>query len=299
MLYPGQTCPEHRHPPFDGTPGKEETFRCRRGSVELNVEGETIMLGPGDQYTIPPDTRHWFRPVRRARSSRSSPRRAATTWTCSRIRRSGGLPSCWTLDLVRKRQYLRRLRLDLGCNRGNSTEGRKNRMRRHLALVALLLGLLAVAAPSTFAAGPKQKDNDTHVQLLAINDFHGNLEPPAGSSGRISDRRLDGATVDAGGAEYLATHIKNLRAQQPEHVRRRRRRPDRRQPAALGPLPRRADDRGDERDGPRRHRRRQPRVRRGRRPSCCACRTAAATRSTAARTARRSSARASSTWPRT
>ncbi len=31
VLYPGQTCPEHRHPPFDGTPGKEETFRCRRG----------------------------------------------------------------------------------------------------------------------------------------------------------------------------------------------------------------------------------------------------------------------------
>ena len=58
-------------------------------------------------------------------------------------------------------------------------------MRRHLALVALLLGLLAVAVPSTFAAGPKQKDNDTHVQLLAINDFHGNLEPPSGSSGRV------------------------------------------------------------------------------------------------------------------
>ena len=61
VLRPRQTCPEHRHPPFDGTPGKEETFRCRRGTVELNVEGETIMLGPGDQYTIPPDTRHWFK----------------------------------------------------------------------------------------------------------------------------------------------------------------------------------------------------------------------------------------------
>jgi len=61
VLYPGQTCPEHRHPPFDGTPGKEETFRCRRGTVELNVEGETITLRPGDQTTIPPDTRHWFR----------------------------------------------------------------------------------------------------------------------------------------------------------------------------------------------------------------------------------------------
>ena len=61
VMYPGQTCPEHRHPPFDGTPGKEETFRCRRGSVELVVAGERTTLGPGDQQTIPPDTPHWFR----------------------------------------------------------------------------------------------------------------------------------------------------------------------------------------------------------------------------------------------
>jgi D-lyxose ketol-isomerase len=61
VLSPGQLCPEHRHPPFDGTPGKEETFRCRRGSVELDVAGERTTLGPGDQVTIPPDTLHWFR----------------------------------------------------------------------------------------------------------------------------------------------------------------------------------------------------------------------------------------------
>jgi D-lyxose ketol-isomerase len=61
VLYPGQTCPEHRHPPFDGTPGKEETFRCRRGTVELVVAGKRIALGPGEQHTIPPDTLHWFR----------------------------------------------------------------------------------------------------------------------------------------------------------------------------------------------------------------------------------------------
>jgi D-lyxose ketol-isomerase len=61
VLYPRQTCPEHRHPPFDGTPGKEETFRCRRGSVELWVDGVQITLQPGDQFTIPPDTLHWFR----------------------------------------------------------------------------------------------------------------------------------------------------------------------------------------------------------------------------------------------
>jgi len=61
VLHPGQTCPEHRHPPFDDTPCKEETFRCRRGLVQLYVDGEEIVLGPGEQHTIPPDTMHWFR----------------------------------------------------------------------------------------------------------------------------------------------------------------------------------------------------------------------------------------------
>ena len=60
VLYPGQTCPEHRHPPFDGTPGKEETFRCRRGLVTLAVDGRELVLRPGDQFTIPPDTLHSF-----------------------------------------------------------------------------------------------------------------------------------------------------------------------------------------------------------------------------------------------
>jgi len=61
VLFPGQLCPEHRHPPFEGTPGKEETFRCRTGVVHLHVEGEDeIVLRPGDQFTIHPDTLHWF-----------------------------------------------------------------------------------------------------------------------------------------------------------------------------------------------------------------------------------------------
>jgi D-lyxose ketol-isomerase len=62
VLFPGQTCPEHRHPPVGEDPGKEETFRCRTGSVVLHVEGHGEMtLQPGDQFTIPPDTLHWFR----------------------------------------------------------------------------------------------------------------------------------------------------------------------------------------------------------------------------------------------
>ncbi len=81
VLFPGQTCPEHRHPPRAGGPGKEETFRCRRGTVYLYVPGEAsaqpqaqppaarrahytvwheVVLQPGEQYTIAPDTLHWF-----------------------------------------------------------------------------------------------------------------------------------------------------------------------------------------------------------------------------------------------
>jgi D-lyxose ketol-isomerase len=79
VMFPRQLCPEHRHPPFDGTPGKEETFRCRAGVVYLYTEGERapqpaarppqdgvftvwheIVLRPGEQHTIAPDTLHWF-----------------------------------------------------------------------------------------------------------------------------------------------------------------------------------------------------------------------------------------------
>lgn len=78
VLFPGQTCPEHRHPAFGSYIGKEETFRCRWGRVLLYVEGERthpikakavdglytvfheIELLPGEQYTLKPNTKHWF-----------------------------------------------------------------------------------------------------------------------------------------------------------------------------------------------------------------------------------------------
>lgn len=81
ILFPRQTCPEHRHPPLESDPGKMETFRCRWGQVWLYVEGEPtprpkgrvpagseayytvfheIELNPAEQYTIPPSTLHWF-----------------------------------------------------------------------------------------------------------------------------------------------------------------------------------------------------------------------------------------------
>ena len=60
VLFPHQTCPEHRHPPAAGEAGKEETFRVRRGIAHLHLGQEEIVLHPGEQHTIPPDTLHWF-----------------------------------------------------------------------------------------------------------------------------------------------------------------------------------------------------------------------------------------------
>ena len=61
VLFPHQRCPEHRHPPAEGRPGKEETFRVRHGAVHLKVDGAgSIVLRPGEQYTIPPNTLHSF-----------------------------------------------------------------------------------------------------------------------------------------------------------------------------------------------------------------------------------------------
>jgi D-lyxose ketol-isomerase len=81
ILLPNQTCPQHKHPPVEGELGKEETFRCRWGKVYLYVDGRPtakhkckppkdsekyysvqheIELNPGEQYTLAPNTWHWF-----------------------------------------------------------------------------------------------------------------------------------------------------------------------------------------------------------------------------------------------
>jgi len=81
IMTPRQTCPEHRHPTVGQVLGKEETFRCRWGTVYLYVPGhptpsvscqppkgseayytvfKEVCLRPGEQYTLVPDTLHWF-----------------------------------------------------------------------------------------------------------------------------------------------------------------------------------------------------------------------------------------------
>jgi 5'-nucleotidase len=80
-------------------------------------------------------------------------------------------------------------------------------MGRVVAVAAALAAFFVL--PSMASAHP-HKQRDTKLQLLAINDFHGNLQPPAGSSGRIQVGPAATDTVDAGGVEYLATHMKTL-----------------------------------------------------------------------------------------
>ena len=68
---------------------------------------------------------------------------------------------------------------------------------------------LAVLARSGMSAQPGR--TLVTIQLLAINDLHGNLQPPAGSNGLIG-------RTPAGGVEYLATHLKNDIAKNPNSI---------------------------------------------------------------------------------
>lgn len=100
----------------------------------------------------------------------------------------------------------------------------RRRRRTHLLLAGAAglatVGALAAALPATASAESAEKHGGGHqfsryqdVQLLSFNDLHGNLEPPAGSSGRVTEVQHDGTTktIDAGGVEYLATHLREAR----------------------------------------------------------------------------------------
>jgi 5'-nucleotidase len=83
--------------------------------------------------------------------------------------------------------------------------------------------------PSLASAAPDAAAPLVHVRILAINDFHGNLEPPSGTNGvilvppddplasspeaRVTDAGV--TLVPAGGAAYLAAHVARLRAESP------------------------------------------------------------------------------------
>ncbi|MGW3097297.1 bifunctional metallophosphatase/5'-nucleotidase [Streptomyces sp. NPDC001102] len=92
--------------------------------------------------------------------------------------------------------------------------------RRAYRLFAAAAGLATVGALAAALPADAHENKGGHhpsryqdVQLLSFNDLHGNLEPPSGSSGRVTELQPDGTTktIDAGGVEYLATHLREAR----------------------------------------------------------------------------------------
>ncbi|MCH7230609.1 bifunctional metallophosphatase/5'-nucleotidase [Glycomyces sp. L485] len=85
----------------------------------------------------------------------------------------------------------------------------KSKSKRHMAgAAALAVVTMAVGAWSWFPGhGPGHgHGREVDLQLLAINDFHGNIEASDGLTYEV-----DGEEVSAGGAEYLATYLEEAR----------------------------------------------------------------------------------------
>lgn len=86
-------------------------------------------------------------------------------------------------------------------------------MKLRILLALSLAALSACTALQPTPVGPLK------VTLLAINDFHGNLQPPPGGI-RIQDPqdRPKTVNVNAGGSEHMATAVRGLLAQNPNHA---------------------------------------------------------------------------------
>lgn len=80
ILLPNQTLPQHLHPSYEGSCGKEESIRTLKGLFRIYVEGDEarddllipagkdayytarkeIILPENKQFSVPPNTAHWF-----------------------------------------------------------------------------------------------------------------------------------------------------------------------------------------------------------------------------------------------
>jgi 5'-nucleotidase len=81
-------------------------------------------------------------------------------------------------------------------------------VERRLRILVLAATIAAIHGAVLFAQGA---GGTVNVQLLAINDFHGALEPASGANGRIG-------STDVGGVEYLSAHLERLRRSNPNTI---------------------------------------------------------------------------------
>jgi 5'-nucleotidase len=121
--------------------------------------------------------------------------------TRAQLHRSGHTTA--TQNLIDKTARVRHRDPDLRGRGGDHAMTARTRMVTLIGAMLLLIGPSAVGARTTESA--PEKDPSTKVQLLAINDFHGNLQPPF--------LRPTGTLI--GGVEFLATHLERLEATNP------------------------------------------------------------------------------------
>ena len=77
--------------------------------------------------------------------------------------------------------------------------------RSLLAAAAAALAAAGLAVPTTSVSAAPERGDVAKARFFSFNDFHGALDPPTGSGAAVIG-------VPAGGAEYLATTLKRLRA---------------------------------------------------------------------------------------
>jgi 5'-nucleotidase len=85
--------------------------------------------------------------------------------------------------------------------------------------LAVLIATGSLVFPS-FAGAQSAADGGktVHISLIALNDFHGNIQPPSGSVAVPSAGNPAGTRVSAGGAAYLSSLVQQLKSQNPGHT---------------------------------------------------------------------------------
>ena len=87
-------------------------------------------------------------------------------------------------------------------------------MKKSLRSIAGLAVCLALPTLLLAAPGP----TPITLSLISMNDFHGNLMPPVGSVLMPDPANPAGSRVTLGGAAYLSTLVKTLKAQNPQRT---------------------------------------------------------------------------------
>lgn len=93
------------------------------------------------------------------------------------------------------------------------------RAKRSIANWCPLITALMLLGASLAVCAPANSTEETvEIQILAFNDFHGQIEPPSGTEILYYNTTNYPFEAEVGGASYLATQIKALKATNPNTV---------------------------------------------------------------------------------